>query len=297
MYQFIFKWKRWVGKQVYFQKVRWRHFLLRRNIVRHYSKFIPVDPELAQVARSVKQRGAVVFPSLPKERRRRPEIEVYTDPESNCRFVCHEGKRLFFPRTWNDQHIRHVYAQLLREQDVRSPHRYLTPEFDVTPQTHLFDIGAAEGILALSVVERVAAVHLFEAQEQWLEPLQRTFAPWPEKVHIVPKYVSDVDDSQNITLDTYVRGMEAADVLLKLDVEGAEAQVLAGGERLLSRSGVRAVVSTYHRAGDFDALSAGMSGRGFSVTPSSGYMLFLHDPEGLRAPWFRRGVIYCRKMN
>lgn len=63
------------------------------------------------------------------------------------------------------------------------------------------------------MVDRVAAVHLFEVKERWLEPLILTFTPWSEKTHIVRKYVSDVDDEQNITLDTYIENLDAQDIL------------------------------------------------------------------------------------
>ncbi len=233
-----------------------------------------------------------MLPCVPPYDRR--GVGVHADAENGHRYVMHEGKRLYFPQRWNEKRIQAGYAALLREQDERSPHRYLTPEFDVMPQTHLFDIGAAEGILALSVIDRVAAVHLFEASGTWLEPLKLTFAPWKEKVRIVRKYVSDVDDEQNITLDTYAEKLDAEEILLKMDVEGAEAKVLAGGRKLLARPGVRAVICTYHRWEDYDELSARMHECGYRVVPSPGYMLLLNDPW-LRAPWFRRGVIRCDK--
>ena len=36
--------------------------------------------------------------------------------------------------------------------------------------------------------------------------MEATFAPYKEKITIVRKYVSDVDDEDNITLDTFFRG-------------------------------------------------------------------------------------------
>ena len=283
-----------IDRQPRKMKRRLQRLMMSIRIVRHYAKNPPAEQDLAEAVRYVKRKGVAVFP-YHREKDDGRTIEVHTDAGNGYRYVVHEDKRLYFPQCWDEKRIHRGYAALLREQEARSPHRYLTPQFDVTPQTALFDIGAAEGILSLSVIERVASVHLFEAEERWIEPLKLTFAPWKEKVRIVRKYVSDVDDKQNITLDTCAEGLDAGDILLKIDVEGHESHVLAGGRMLLGRPGVRAVVCTYHRAGDFEHLSAILSGHGFRVTHSPNYMLFLIDPEGLHAPWFRRGVIYCDK--
>lgn len=287
--------KRWVGKQFYSLKSRRKQHILRRNILRHYRKNPPGDPESAHAVACIRERGSTVFPAVPEREYNERTIEVATDPASGYPFVTHEGKRLFFPVGWKQRRIRRACAALLREQDFRSPHRYLTPSFDVGAETVLFDVGCAEGILTLSVIERVAAAHLFEASEEWAEPLRLTFEPWKEKVRIVPNYVSDTDDGQNVSLDTYTEGMETRGILLKLDVEGAEARVLAGGAKLLASPGVRAVVCTYHRAEDLEQLTALLRGKGYTVEPSTGYMLFLWDPQGLRPPYFRRGVIRCEK--
>ena len=67
----------------------------------------------------------------------------------------------------------------------------------------LLDIGAAEAVFTLDTIDYIDRAYLFECDEAWIEALEATFAPWNDKIMIVRKYVSDVDDDNNITLDTF----------------------------------------------------------------------------------------------
>ena len=78
-----------------------------------------------------------------------------------------------------------MYNLLSKEQDVRSAHRYLDGAFTFEKGEILVDAGVAEGNFALDVVEKASKLILFEADREWIEPLQATFAPWKEKIVIV----------------------------------------------------------------------------------------------------------------
>ena len=71
---------------------------------------------------------------------------------------------------------------------------YLSDNFTVQQDDVLLDVGSAEGIFALTHIEKLKHVVLFERNAQWVEALEATFAPWKEKVTIIRKYVSDCDD-------------------------------------------------------------------------------------------------------
>ena len=104
----------------------------------------------------------------------------------------------------------------------------------------MVDVGAAEGIFALSNVEQAGRIVLFESSKEWIEPLKATFAPWKEKVEIVNKFAGDISNAKCVTLDDYfVPGDKLS--FLKIDVEGAESRLLSGCKRILS--GVKAVES------------------------------------------------------
>lgn len=97
-----------------------------------------------------------------------------------------------------------AYRGLLIEQDKRSAHRYVDSYEELKGKT-LLDIGAAEAIFTLDTIEYIDHAYLFECDESWIEALEATFAPYKEKITIVRKYVSDVNDEDNITLDTFFR--------------------------------------------------------------------------------------------
>ena len=86
----------------------------------------------------------------------------------------------------------------------------------------LLDIGAAEAVFTLDTIDYIDRAYLFECDEAWIEALEATFAPWNDKIMIVRKYVSDVDDDNNITLDTFFQdeGRPIDNLFLKMDIEG-----------------------------------------------------------------------------
>jgi FkbM family methyltransferase len=270
------------------------------------------SPELDVAVRRLAGGKISVFSFEGCERYDAMPVEIFFD-EDGFPWVRHDGKRLYFRHGMSTDQIVRTYRRLRTEQDPASPHYYGARGFEPRPGDVLLDIGAAEGIWALEGVEHAGHVALFEVDPAWIGALERTFAPWADKVSIVNKFASDGDRDGEITVDTVAAAIHAAHtiatdsdpgdgtdtnpppaLLMKLDVEGAEARVLAGAKGVLEQAGTRAIVCTYHRHDDFLSLSAAMNRHGFDVTASPGWMLFVHD-RNLRAPFFRRGVIYCKK--
>ncbi|MDR2803365.1 MAG: hypothetical protein LBB22_03630 [Treponema sp.] len=130
------------------------------------------------------------------------KIVVYDDGEGN-KYVLYDGKKIFFPNDWSVYQIKMVYTSLLREQQVKSPHRYETDSICVRDGDIIADCGAAEGIWALSSVEKAGKIYLFECEENWIAALKKTFEPWKDKVEIVNKFVSDTNSGNNITIDEF----------------------------------------------------------------------------------------------
>ena len=256
----------------------------------------PPSEEIQQALNYLKTNPIAIFPYDFQNEYHAEDIEVFDDREKGMCYVLQDGKRLYFKKRWGKRKIRDLYNLLKKEQDIRSPHRYLTDEFRFEEGEVLVDVGAAEGNLALSVVEKASKIILFEANKDWIAPLKATFEPWKDKVTIVQKFVSDVTNETNATLDESL-SLDGSSVFLKIDVEGAESRLLEGAKRILStHSPLKVAICTYHKQNDEKEFTKLLSTYGFRTSHSDGYMLFYFDKK-LKAPYFRRGLIRAVKMN
>ncbi len=250
----------------------------------------PPSKEIEIVLNYLRKNSIAIFPYDFQDEYQAQDIEVFDDREKGMCYVLQDGKRLYFKKRWGKQKIRNLYNLLSKEQDIRSPHRYLTEQFRFEDGEVLVDVGAAEGNFALSVVEKASKIVLFETDKAWIEPLQATFEPWKDKVTIVQKFVSDVTNATNTTLDDYL-SLDGSGVFLKIDVEGAESRLLEGAKRILGQQDrVKAAVCTYHKQNDEKEFTELLSNYSFQVSPSDGFMLFYFDKK-IKAPYFRRGLI------
>ncbi len=221
-------------------------------------------------------------------------IKVFRDEGKDLFYVIHGGKRLYYSRFFrSEDDVRLSYNGLCIEQDERSPHRYLTDEFNVLQHDVVADIGAAEGNFSLDAVEKADALYIFEPDEKWVEALTATFEPWKEKVHIIKKWVSDTESDECVTLDGFF-GDNPVD-FIKIDAEGADKLVLKGaGNKLSGSRPMRIAVCTYHRKHDARITEKILREYGFRYSFSGGYLLFIH--RRLTPPFFRRGLIRAQKQ-
>jgi predicted RNA methylase len=217
------------------------------------------------------------------------DVTVYMDCESGMKYVMHENRRLYFKRKWTDMRIKYGYNSLRIEQDERSPHRYETPNFNVQKGNTVVDAGTAEGNFALSVVEKAKKLYLVEVDEEWIEALNLTFAPWKEKVEIINKYVSDNDDNGCIRLDTFFKNKQVD--FIKADIEGAETNLVRGSKNILSSNrSMRTILCTYHKHNDAKELNNMLTELGFKTQFSERHMIFT-DSERFNPPYLRKGLI------
>ena len=231
-----------------------------------------------------------IFPYPFSSKYKSEDIEVIYDPAVKLNYVMHDGKRLYFRRGWSKTRIRRAWCDLLREQDPKSPHRYLDGSFAPGENDIIADIGAAEGNFSLSVVDRVGKIYLFEYDRRWIEALKATFAPWKDKVEIVDKYAGDVNDSSHVSIDSFFAEREFP-AFIKIDVDGSEDSVLKGCNKVFqSGKPMKVALCTYHKNDDEKIFTAFMENVGFTVTPSKGYMIHFYDKK-IRPPYLRRGLL------
>jgi len=265
---------------------------LRKKILEYFASLPEneVNDEQREVLRYLDNNPVKIFPYPFYDNYSPEKIEVMFDPQTGMRYVLQEGKRLYFKKRWGEKRIKRAYSDLLREQDINSPHRYLTESFTVGNDDVIADIGAAEGNFSLSVIEKIRKVYLFEYDNEWIEALKATFAPWAEKVEIINKYISDSDDGSHIRFDTFYKNKKDI-TFLKIDVDGAEAIVLNScSEVFKTPEPFKIALCTYHKNNDEKDFTLLLRNHGFSITPSKGYMIHYYDKK-MKAPWLRRGLI------
>jgi len=265
------------------------------NYLRSSSEF--EESEKKNIINYLTQNQLSYFPYDFTKKYKADDVIVYTDDTNGMKYVLHESKRLYFKKKWDERKIQTYYNSLLIEQDIDSPHRYETVNFCVEVGDVVVDAGAAEGNFALSVVERVRKLYLFEIDEEWGEALEMTFAPWKEKIEIIYKYVSDNDIGDCITLDSFLRGEKIN--FIKADIEGAEIALLKGSKNILSNTEkLKMVLCTYHNPNDAEKIDQILtSDYKYNAEFSNGYMLFLYNTFLLSPPFLRRGVIRAIRLN
>lgn len=151
------------------------------------------------------------------------------------------------------------------------------------------DVGAAEGLFGMLLVERAKKVYLFENSSYWLPLLEKTYAPYKDKVEIVRGTVGD--RAGDIRLDDFFRDKEKP-TLVKMDVEGYEAAVLRGMRELLfSEDMLTLLICTYHRQEDWPNFYEYLKDH-FDISSSKGYFWHMPDPM---PPYFRHGVMRAVK--
>lgn len=220
-------------------------------------------------------------------------IVVKFDKSIKLHYVEHLGKKLYFPKDMDKRQVQSTYNSLLLEQDENSPHRYMTKSFTMNPGSIMVDVGSAEGIIALETIESAKFSYIFETEERWIEALEATFFPYKEKVAIINKFVSDKENNYEVTLDSFSKHSD--EIFIKIDVEGAEAKVLKGAEKILNRDKTKIVCCTYHKKNDAEEFQQLFEKKKYQTEFSKGYMLLFPD-ERIEPPYFRKGLIRAWKQ-
>lgn len=255
-----------------------------------------LNAEEQEVLTFLKSHPLHIFPYNFPGKYKPEDILIEKDSNKGLLYTIWEGKKLYYKNGHQLKKAQTYFNSLLLEQDPNSPHRYLTTDFDVKEGDVIVDVGAAEGNFSLSVIEKASHVFLFEVEKDWIRALEATFEPWKDKVTIVQKYVSDVDNEQCIKLDTFFREKQTLN-FIKADVEGAEAQVINGANDLINRQkDIKIAVCTYHRQTDAHELDELLRTKGFKNHFSDKYMIFHYGSSNVvEPPYLRKAVLRAVK--
>ena len=218
---------------------------------------------------------------------------VYLDESSQCFYILFEGKKMFFPRRYTKKEVIWIVRSIYKEQDEKSPHLYLTKDFQIDTDSIVIDAGVAEGNFALSVIENTKKLYLVECDLEWIEALKLTFLPWKHKVIFVEKYMSDLEDKNSISIDKLIGESENESYFIKMDIEGYEQLALKGMKHLIeSKNRVKMDICTYHKPNDFEEIKSFLNENGFNFQVSDSFMLFYTSND---LPEFRKVLIRAWK--
>lgn len=225
------------------------------------------------------------------------EHDVFFDEESKLYWVYYRDKKLYLKRSINTvQSVLEVMNMLAAEQEPTSPHCYVDDTFKVSEGDIVFDIGCAEGNFALSIVDSAEKVYMFEADDEWIEALNCTFKPYKEKISIIPKFVSDKNASNSISIDTFCDKNQIDRIhFIKMDVEGAEPDVLRGAKKLIKEGRIEKIAAcTYHNAEDEKKIRQILCD--FDCQTTSGFMQVAGRNEiwNIKKPFFLPTLVRCR---
>lgn len=228
-------------------------------------------------------------------------VDYGVDRESKMPYVVHKNHRLYFPSCFSAESAVEMYRnyilveKLLGIDDIEgSPHQYQSHRVKVEDGDVLLDIGAAEGLFALDNIDKASKVVLLEGDFKWRGALEKTFAPFSDKVNIVEKFVTESDSDTTISL-TKLLSEVSSPSFIKMDIEGSETAVVNASKEILrnTKEVVKLAIATYHKQYDYDELKSLFDQMGYVTESSNGYMLY-HLYDTPVPPYFRKGIIRAK---
>jgi RNA-binding protein YhbY len=269
----------------------WKIFLSSK-IINSYKD--SSDKEIKEIILNIKKNGIQIISSTLSQEYDASKIKVYYDEIKNLNYVnFKKNKKIYFKKKWSKKRIQKALNQLYIEQDINSPHRYLTNEFNVDKNTIVADIGCAEANFSLDIIDKVKHIYLFETNNVWDEPLKATFEKYKDKVTIVNKMFSNKDSANTIDGGKFLKDKGVN--FLKIDVDGYEEEVMNSlQENLKTTKKIKIALCTYHADTDYKKYKDILENYNFKVSSSKGYMIFYWD-KNLKFPYLRRGVLRAEK--
>ncbi len=248
-----------------------KYYFYKRSIVERYNN--TNDIEVREILDYLKTHSLDVFNYEFVEKYSDFVPVVERDDSNGLLYVNYKDKRMYFSRALDTvESVRRYYKSICVEQDLDSPHRYLTKDFCVRKGDHVLDLGVAEGNFSLDIIDQVSMLYLMEADPLWVEALEYTFKPYSEKVKIIKKYATSYCEGDFATIDSVIN--DKID-LIKMDIEGCEWDALLGAEEIIARSDdLRIVACCYHSDFDQILIDGLLKNKGFDISHSNGFMWF-----------------------
>lgn len=248
--------------------------IVKEKIIERYKDDDAVD--IQDTINYLRNNDLEIFINVPEYKKtvENTAFEVSYDEEAQLYYSKWMGKKIYLKREYDTEkkvsdYLKNIYA----EQITNSPHCYKCNGYEVGNDDVLVDAGAAEGFFALERVDIVKKVILIEKDEEWVEALKYTFAPYGDKVEIVNKYLSNISDGDNVTLDELDTDNQPI-TFIKMDIEGAEVNALKDTKFIKLDRNLKIIACTYHYENDEKKIKEILDQAGFETHYSKGYMFF-----------------------
>ena len=278
----------------------------QRTVSELTSKFINGEEMISGYEKEIeflkKSGKLLLYPYEFINKYKEEDVNVLEDSEKQLNYIFHNGKKLYFPKR-SEISIAHEYNQLVMEQDAESPHNYFSRDCTFENGEIFVDVGAAEGIISLEVVEKAKEIYLIECSDEWISALKETFAPYKEKIHIIPKFAGRFDDNQSVTLDTLLSDYSDENIFIKMDTQGMELDILKSSMKVLQNNRCKLSCATCYTKEEAEELTIFFDNMGYHCATSDGYMLFYFGWPTLRngkyehieSPYFRKALVRAWK--
>lgn len=220
------------------------------------------------------------------------ESEIFWDDEKNLFYGIYKEKKIYLAKRFNtEEKARAYFNAVTMEQDKRSPHSYSNYEIS-NKKGRFVDIGAAEGIFGLEIIDMAEHLYMVEVEEQWIYALECTYEQYKDKVTIISALVGEGKGNTK-TIDELFANKEIT--YIKMDIEGMELQALKGAEKVINSSKLQLAVCTYHNKEDNIEISHWLNKRKYKITHSHGLVLCQGDWELERDDvGFRRALLFAK---
>lgn len=268
-----------------------KNYFYKKSIMKRYG--LSAEPEMASILRYLERNDLQVFNYEYVKKYKNMEIEAAYDQSCGLFYVIHNGARMYFARFLNSEaKVIEYYRSLLIEQDTDSPHRYTDDGFCVLEGATVVDVGVAEGNFSLDIIDKASKVYLIETNEDWIEALKKTFEKYMDKIVILRRFASSMDQGIESTLDSLIH--EPVD-FVKMDIEGSECDALLGMKGMIDRSpNLKCAICAYHREFDEIVIKRLFAEYGMKCSTTQGYMWFSGGQERVSTK-LCRGIVRASK--
>lgn len=210
-------------------------------------------------------------------------------------YVMIDGKPLYYPQEFSGEQVLKRYRRLCEEQDRESAHCYRNGNLQIPAGAVIMDAGAAEGYFALTVIEHVGRVYLADRDECWNAAWQKTFAPYRDKVVFLHGALGRPEAGCDVTAIDDIIGTGRLD-FLKVDVGGAEQEVLLGAQNVLGNAtAMRCVVAAYHTHESEAQIVHILRENGFKTDREDGYFLHMDYEKPIWENELRHALVWAER--